>query len=207
MADVIYVHSDYTRDSFIDAGINPDKLERTYLSVAARFTPPSALPEDDIFRVVYVGRIEFTKGIHLLFEAFEQLPIANKKLILVGGWSNREMRKYAERWLHRNPEIQISPGDPLPVLHKADVFVHPTYQDGFGYAPMEALACGVPVIVTEDTGMKEYVREGINGYVIPTGDGEALSNCLLHMSRAPMKRTQSDPPLLPPNYAEEASPV
>ena len=62
----------------------------------------------------------------------------------------------------------------MPHLRRADVLAHASYSDGFGYAPMEALACGVPVIVTEDTGMKEHVEEGVNGYVVPTGDVDAL---------------------------------
>jgi glycosyltransferase involved in cell wall biosynthesis len=71
------------------------------------------------------------------------------------------------------------------VLHTADVFVHPSYEDGFGYAPMEALACNVPVIVTEDTGMKESVVDGHNGYIIPTGDGDALLDRLRRLCNGP----------------------
>ena len=48
---------------------------------------------------------------------------------------------------------------------------------------MEALACGVPVIVTEDTGMKEHVREGQNGYIVPTGDWQAIYERLEYLSR------------------------
>jgi hypothetical protein len=58
------------------------------------------------------------------------------------------------------------------------------FEDGFAYAPMEALACKVPVIVTQDTGMKEYVQEGINGYVVPTGDWEAILERLEQLRRS-----------------------
>lgn len=173
-ADVIYVHSAYTRQSFIDAGIAPEKLRRTYLKIDPYFQPPSRRPNDGVFRVTYVGRVEATKGVPLLLEAFAQLPAEPAELTLVGGWSTRAMRKHVKGWIDRGLNIKVAPGDPLPVLKKADVFVHPTYEDGFGYAPMEALACGVPVIVTEDTGMKEYVREGENGYIIPTGSSDAI---------------------------------
>jgi glycosyltransferase involved in cell wall biosynthesis len=69
-------------------------------------------------------------------------------------------------------------------LQQADVYVHPSFEDGFAYAPMEALACKVPVIVTPDTGMKEYVQEGINGYVVPTGDWEAILERLEQLRRS-----------------------
>ena len=74
-------------------------------------------------------------------------------------------------------------GDPLEVLRRAHVFVHPSFEDGFGYAPMEALAVGVPVIVTDQTGMAEYVQEGVNGSVVPAGDVEALAERLREFSR------------------------
>ena len=87
--------------------------------------------------------------------------------------------------------ITVGPGDPLPLLQRADAFVHPTYEDGFGYAPMEALACGVPVIATKDTGMKEYVQEGGNGYVVPTGSVEAIAEALMRVSKTPLATTRS----------------
>ncbi|HTY96275.1 MAG TPA: glycosyltransferase, partial [Solirubrobacteraceae bacterium] len=65
-------------------------------------------------------------------------------------------------------------GDPLAQLRTASLCVHPSYDDGFGYAPCEALAAGVPVIVTEDTGMKELIESGRNGLVVPTGELEVL---------------------------------
>jgi glycosyltransferase involved in cell wall biosynthesis len=127
-----------------------------------------------------------TKGIALLLDACEQLPFKNAELTLVGGWSTRAGRRFVQKRLAQNPCITLAPGDPLPVLHRADVFVHPSYEDGFGYAPMEALACGVPVIVTDDTGMKEYVRNGINGYVVPTGSLDALLDALESIHDTPL---------------------
>lgn len=181
MADRIYVHSEYTRQSFLNAGIPSKKLIRTHLTVGNRFMQSASRPDDNVYRIVYVGRIEATKGIPLLVEAFSRLSVPDAELILVGGWSSRAMRRYMENWLAREPRIKVQPGDPLPILHAADAFVNPSYQDGLGYAPMEALACKVPVIVTEDTGMKEYVVEGKNGYIIPTGDRDALLNRLEHL--------------------------
>jgi len=201
LADTIYVHSQYTRRSFLTAGIPPGKLERIYLHVHPHFHPPVDRPTGETFRIAYVGRVEATKGIPLLLDAFSRLRTADKQLTLVGGWSTRAMRKHVEPWLE-DDRVRLSPGDPLPVLHRADAFVHPTYEDGFGYAPMEALACGVPVIVTEDTGMKEYVRPDVNGYIVPTGNARAIAHHLDHLRRQPAAATSS---LLPETYAVERS--
>jgi glycosyltransferase involved in cell wall biosynthesis len=109
------------------------------------------------------------------------------------------MRRFMEPWLE-DDRIRMAPGDPLPALHEADVFVHPTYEDGFGYAPMEALACGVPVVATADTGMKEYIRDGENGYVVPTGKAKPIRQRLEALRHTPMNTTSS---LLPSSYYEE----
>ncbi len=194
-ADIIYVHSEYVRQSFIEEGVAPEKLRRMHLAVDERFQPPAARPDDEVFRVVYVGRVEATKGIPLLLEAFSRLSAPRAELHIVGGWSTRTMRRYMQRWMARDARIQVAPGDPLPVLQEADVFVHPTFEDGFGYAPMEALACGVPVIVTEDTGMKEYVRDGENGYIVPTGSWQALLERMEHLRRHPLPGRASLDPL------------
>ena len=199
-ADVIYVHSGYTRQSFLDRGIPTDKMERTVLRVAPRFEPPDERLNDDVFRVVYVGRLDATKGIPLLLEAFSRLSVSPKQLTLVGGWSTWAMRRFMEDWLARDLDITVAPGDPLPALHQADVFVHPTYEDGFGYAPMEALACGVPVIATEDTGMKEYIRPGENGFVVTTGSSQPIRDALEQIYERPMAEHRS---LLPESYHRE----
>jgi glycosyltransferase involved in cell wall biosynthesis len=191
-ADEIYVHSRYVRRSFIEEGVSPAKLRRMRLGVDARFEPPTVRPADDVFRVVYVGRLVATKGVPLLLKAFAHLSSEQAELTLVGGWSTRRMRQHVQGWMERDPRIRVAPGDPLPALQRADVFVYPTYSDGFGYAPMEALACGTPVIVTEDTGMKEHVVDGENGYVVPTGRWEALLERMEHVRRHPLAWTQAD---------------
>jgi glycosyltransferase involved in cell wall biosynthesis len=71
-------------------------------------------------------------------------------------------------------------------LQRSDVLIHPSYEDGFGYAPVEALATGVPAIVTEDTGMKEYVVPGQNGFIVPTGSVDAVVTALEHLLRYPL---------------------
>lgn len=190
-ADAIYVHSEYVRQSFLDAGFPASKLIRTHLQPAPRFQPPETRPADGAFHVVYVGRLDATKGLPLLIDAFAQWPHPNARLTLVGGWSTSVMRRYMQAALQADPRITVAPGDPLPILHTADVFVHPSFEDGFGYAPVEALACGVPVIVTEDTGMAESITDGVNGYVVPTGDTDALIERLDAVATNPLATTTS----------------
>jgi glycosyltransferase involved in cell wall biosynthesis len=181
-ADVIQVASDYARESFLARGVPAEKLVRVNLELPNRFRPGPRGAGEATFRVVYVGALTVTKGVPVLLDAFRRLE-GEVELVLLGGWGSRGMRRYVQAWTAADSRVGLSLGDPLDELRSADVLVHPSYSDGFGYAPMEALACGVPVIVTEDTGMKEHVQEGVNGWVVPTGDADAILERLEHLRR------------------------
>ena len=189
LADVIYVSSEYARQTFLDAGMTESKIQRRFQPVAQRWAPPPSLTRRHGFHVVYVGRLQVSKGVPVLLDAFARLPDEDARLTLVGGTASDAMERYLRRRVAEDRRIQISPGDPLSHLHRADVLVHPSFEDGLGLAPLEALACGVPVIVTEDTGMKEFVVGGSNGYVLPAGDIEALVEQLQTIRAQPLKGT------------------
>lgn len=184
-ADVIQVASDYARDSFLERGVPAEKLIRVNLEVPDRFRPEPRRRDDGTFRVVFVGSLTVTKGVPVLLDAFRRLR-GNAELVLVGGWGTRGMRRYVESYVAADNRVRRSVGDPLDALRSADVFVHPSYSDGFGFAPMEALACGVPLVVTEDTGMKEHIEEGVNGWVVPTGDADAILERLEQLRQHPL---------------------
>jgi len=174
LADVIWVNSEYARQTFLAEGVPAAKLRRRVLTIDPRFQPGTCRLAKSGLRVVYVGSLSVSKGVPVLLEAFARVPDRDARLTLVGGSATRSMARLLAVTKARDPRVRVGPGDPLPHLHAADVYVHPSYSDGFGYAPAEALACGVPVIVTEDTGMKELISTGRNGWVVPTGSWQAI---------------------------------
>lgn len=177
-ADRIYVASAYTWESFVEEGC-PERILSLFPFVPdPRYRPCPAPLATDTFDVVYSGRLCVTKGVPLLVDAVRRLPHADLRLVLVGGWGTSGMRRFLQNACAEDPRIRVGPGDPLSRLQRARLFAHPAYEDGFAYAPAEALACGVPVLVTEDTGMKELVEPGVNGLILPTGDIDALSEAI-----------------------------
>jgi glycosyltransferase involved in cell wall biosynthesis len=179
LADAIFISSEYQRSSFLDAGVDPDKLIRIDLRPRPQFAPREHAPNGDTFNVTYVGRIELIKGIPVLLDAFSSVARPDWRLTLMGSFSSYGIRSYVRRRASGDKRITLLDyGDPLEVLRPAHVFVHPAFEDGFGYAPMEAMAVGVPVIVTDQTGMAEYVEEGVNGSVVPAGDVDVLAERL-----------------------------
>jgi glycosyltransferase involved in cell wall biosynthesis len=177
-ADRIHVASRYVWESFVEEGVPEERLSMFPLTPHPRFRPAEHSPAAETFDVVYVGSLQVHKGVPLLLDAFSRLAHADMRLVLVGGWKTRGMRRLLEEARARDPRIVVAPGDALARLQGAGVCVHPAYEDGFAYAPAEALACGVPVIVSEDTGMKELLEPGRTGVIVPTGERDALVETL-----------------------------
>ena len=179
IADVIWVNSEYSRQTFLNQGFPSSKLVRRNLTVDRRFQPKQvSTSTHDNFTIVYVGSVSVSKGLPVLLAAFQKIKNPKARLVLIGGTGSRGMKQYIAKIIASDCRISMQPGDPLPHFRDANVLVHPSWSDGFGIAPMEAMAAGIPVIVTQDTGMKEYVTEGMNGWVVPTGDIAALNDRL-----------------------------
>jgi glycosyltransferase involved in cell wall biosynthesis len=177
-ADRIYVSSRHIWESFVEEGFREDALSLFPLTPDPRYRRPTPRPTASTFDVVYVGSLSVTKGVPLLVDAFRRLPHRDMRLILLGGWGTRGMRRFIQRACAEDTRIEVRRGDPLPCLQGAGLCVHPTYDDGFAYAPAEALACGVPVVVSEDTGMKELIDPARDGAIVPTGDRGALTDAI-----------------------------
>ncbi len=178
LADRIYVGSRYTRDSFVEEGFDEERLALFPFTPDPRFKPPATPLATQTFEIVYTGSLAVHKGVPLLIDAVRRLPDPDIRLRLVGSWGTRGMRRFTQAACAADGRISVNPGDPLPHLHSASLCVHPAYEDGFGYAPAEALACGVPLLVSEDTGMKDLVASPDQGLVLPTGDLPALSEAI-----------------------------
>ncbi len=212
-ADRIHVACRYTWESFVEHGIPEQRLSLFPLTPDPRYQPGGGAPDAEgcgvalasgaterggelegrelaqrpgtagRFDIVYVGSLSVAKGVPLLIDAVRRLPFPDLRLLLVGNWKSRGVRRFIEAARLADPRIEVCPGDPLPHLQRARLCVHPTYEDGFAYAPAEALACGVPVLVSEDTGMKELVDPARTGLILPTGDRDALSEAIAAVYR------------------------
>ena len=76
---------------------------------------------------------------------------------------------------------QISQNELPRWYHWADVYISPSHVDGSSVSLMEALACGLPCLVSDIPGNREWVTEGENGWLFPDGDAEALAAKILQV--------------------------
>jgi glycosyltransferase involved in cell wall biosynthesis len=73
------------------------------------------------------------------------------------------------------------------LLGQCDVLVLPSYFEGLALVQLEALAAGLPIIATEATGAPDLITDGVEGYIIPTGDGDALRDAMQKFISSPEK--------------------
>jgi glycosyltransferase involved in cell wall biosynthesis len=123
--------------------------------------------------ILYAGTIDPRKGIADLIAVWESLPAPRPRLILCGdpGWGIR---------IPASKEIQVTgyvPRERLRGLYRnARAFVYPSLHEGFGLPPLEAMACGAPVIATRTGAVSDYAGDA--AIVIPPGDRGALRDSL-----------------------------
>lgn len=135
---------------------------------------------DGKFVFVFVGRLVGDKGINELVEAFDRLhkEFPQTKLHLIGPREDSldPISEVTSQIINDTPDI-VEFGlqtDVRPYLAGADVFILPSYREGFPNVVLEASAMGLPCIVSDVNGATDAVKDGINGLIIPKKDSEAL---------------------------------
>ncbi len=144
------------------------------------------------WRLLHVGRLDPRKGIETAIRALARLP-AEATLDVLGSGDDRHRDHLlaVAQGLGLEDRVRFGsvPRDRLPERYAdADVFVFPTnWDEPFGLVPLEAMACGTPVIATGRGGSAEFLVDGANSLQFPAGDDAALA--------AAIERLAEDPPL------------
>jgi glycosyltransferase involved in cell wall biosynthesis len=136
-----------------------------------------AIPEPR--KLLYCGRVSVEKSLPMLAAAFRKLCMVRRDtaLVIVGDGPyaakmKAELGDLPAYFLGFRDDAQLA-----PLYAGSDVFVFPSKTDTLGQAVMEAQACGLPAIVSNEGGPKETVADGATGLVIPAGDDEAARWC------------------------------
>ncbi len=126
------------------------------------------------------------KRVHYLLQAFSELNLPNSELILIGE-RQKEMEPFLQKYQRDN--IKCKGTFPEKELYKhysqGSVFCLPSIEDGFGMVLGQALACGLPIICTENTGGPDLIENGKEGFIIPIRDVEKLKEKILILYKNP----------------------
>lgn len=156
---------------------------------------PATRPTMDPFHFLFVGRLNAQKNVTLLLDCVAELrrrSVPPFRLSIVGDGPLGAQLKERAAGLGLGDDVvqwvRWLPRERMPETYRsADCVVNPSHYEGMPNVILEAMACGVPVIVSDVAGNRDVVVQGKSGLVIPADDGEALVTA---MSRALAQREQ-----------------
>lgn len=179
LADAITVPSSFAKKTFVEAGVPGDKVHVIpYGADLSRFRQQGEPPSDE-FVILYVGQCSLRKGIPDLLNAFKKVRHPRKRLRLVGS-VDRQMKRMLRELPTENVEFCGSVPNKLlnRIYSSAHVLVLPSIEDGFGMVMGEAMACGCPVIATQNTGGPDLFDDGKEGYIISIRSPDQMASRL-----------------------------
>lgn len=177
-----------TREMAARYGMNPERAVVFPWGVdLTQFTPKAWAAEKPSNRLIlFCNRSwEANYGVDVLARAFVKVAQQRPEVTLLlpgGGSLGGQLRQI---FINGGVEERVSlPGyinnaDLPRFYHMADLYISPSHVDGSSVSLMEALACGLPCLVSDIPANKEWVREGYNGWLFPDGDADALAAKIL----------------------------
>ncbi|HVM62074.1 MAG TPA: glycosyltransferase family 4 protein [Verrucomicrobiae bacterium] len=167
-ADVVLVASTFCKETMISNGIPEEKIVvNPYGADTSVFRRREALPQAPRF-ISVGGAITLRKGFQYLFRAFQLVKQAlpNAELICVGGYKHdfrRERPKWEGTFTHYE---RISHPELAKLLQSSTAFVLPSQEEGFARVLAEALAAGLPIVATHESGATTLVTDGVEGFIV-----------------------------------------
>ena len=182
--DFILSPSSFVTNSFLSRGFRPEQILPNIYPVKLTHFYPSALPrpKDRPLTLICTGSLSLRKGTPYLLEAFRIIrkSVSNARLLLTNAIADS-----AKPIFELSQELPIEWSPPLshPLLadrlRSADIYIIPSLEEGLVRTALEALACGLPVIVTPNCGVGDHVTDGVNGNVVPIRDPHAIAEAAL----------------------------
>lgn len=131
---------------------------------------------DSRLNFVFAGQLSIRKGIPILLEAWKKAELNDATLTLVGSWQLAEARKKTlpSHCIYRG---HVSREGLRDLFHKSDVFVFPTYFEGRALVAIEAMACALPILTTEASGVTDLIDQ-TSGRSFETGSVDSLVDSL-----------------------------
>jgi glycosyltransferase involved in cell wall biosynthesis len=201
LADRVVVNSDFCRQALIRQGVSPEKLVVVPLCFETEDKSRKSRNEENAghasktkLRVLFLGQVILRKGIQYLIQAAKLLENEAIQFDVVGpiGISNAAVASApGNMTFHGRATRDQTAG----WYRQSDVFVLPTLSDGFAITQLEAMSYGLPVVATPCCGA--VVSDGVDGFIVPSSEGEALAKLLRrYLAERGLREQQSNAALV-----------
>lgn len=186
------VISPSTKDDLVDRGMNPDRIKTIYCGLDhQKFTLQNPPPRSETPLVVTWSRLRKYKSIEVAIKAFArihaELPEARMLIMGRGPDEDRLRRLTTSMGLDQVIEFKgfMQWEELVSILHRCHVFLNPSPKEGWGLTVVEANQCGLPVVASDRPGLRDSVRHGETGALVPYGDDAAFAREALFLLRDP----------------------
>ncbi len=166
-------------------GIPPEKIAVIPVGVDTNLFSPSKKAKKDTKIFLFVGRLEKVKGLDTLIEAVRLLDVKGSKaeVWIVGSGSLEEKLKAQGKLLKNMRFLGAVPHEKLAeIYNQADFFILPSISEGSPLTILEALSCGLPIIVSDIPSLSQIIKESKAGITFPVGNAERLSEAMVSIS-------------------------
>lgn len=186
------VISPSTRDDLIARGLNGEQIKTIFCGMDhEKFTLENPPPRSETPLVVSWSRLRRYKSVDVAIRAFVhiQKEMPDARLLIMGrGPDEGRLRKLVAK-LDLAQSVTFSGfmswDDLVDTLHRAHVFLNPSPKEGWGLTVIEANQCGLPVVASDRPGLRDSLRDGETGFLVPYGDDRAFADKALRLLREP----------------------
>jgi glycosyltransferase involved in cell wall biosynthesis len=184
--------SESTRDDLVARGVAESRVRVIHPGVdAVAFSPRPGLDRTPHPSFLYVGRLKRYKGVATAIEALASARQrrADLTLDIAGTGDDRpRLEALATRLGVRNAVRFlgfVTDEHKLRLMRTAWANVFPSVKEGWGLTVVEAAACGTPSLTSNSPGLRDSVRDGVTGFLVPHGDVDALARRMLELAERP----------------------
>ena len=180
--------SESTADDLVERGIPRASVEVIYPGIDTVGYTPNETERAATPTFAYLGRLKKYKGVHFVIRAFAGMRAPGAVLEIAGAGDYRPQLEALAKSLDLGDRVRflgrISESDKVSLLRRAWALAFASPKEGWGITNLEAAACATPVVASNSPGIRESVRDGQTGFLVPHGDVGAMGSAMRRLAES-----------------------
>ena len=186
IVDKIWCISSLVEKSYLVNNIKKEKLINCALGVDfQKYDSLDKRKNNKEFNILFVGNVNPEKGVHLLLKAMLNINSSDKINLIFNGHITQYFEdifnEYKDKLMEKGISVLVESGSPLKNYSQASLFVLPSIHESFGLVVLEAMASGLPVIVSNNVGSKDCIQDQVNGVIFERNNDRELTSVIQNL--------------------------